>query len=200
MKCPQCHSDNPEGMLFCGKCGTKFASCPKCHFINSNGMSFCGKCGAKLSVETPDAKQQSETKLHPEVQPDMLHDKKPQEEQIPSCTHTVSPVTKSPQPPEEKVKTHLSDSIFLLGLNSSSIITCITKYNVIALFPLCLLPLTITSVVFAVQSYRMVRRQDFVNAKKYAQIANILNWCFFSIFIISSIISVYTIYCLFDGL
>ena len=23
MKCPQCHSENPDGTLYCGKCGTK---------------------------------------------------------------------------------------------------------------------------------------------------------------------------------
>jgi adenylate cyclase len=51
MRCPKCDFDNPEGMQFCGKCGSKLASvCPECAFANPPEFQFCGRCGAKLDV------------------------------------------------------------------------------------------------------------------------------------------------------
>ena len=49
MKCPACQFENPEEMLFCGKCGEKLAGiCPKCRFQNPSDFVFCGKCGFAL--------------------------------------------------------------------------------------------------------------------------------------------------------
>jgi class 3 adenylate cyclase/tetratricopeptide (TPR) repeat protein len=49
MKCPNCQFENPEGMLFCGKCGTKLERiCPKCNFPNPFDFMFCGKCATSL--------------------------------------------------------------------------------------------------------------------------------------------------------
>lgn len=49
MKCPKCNFVNPEGMLFCGKCGTKVEQiCSKCNSSNPPDFSFCGKCGQAL--------------------------------------------------------------------------------------------------------------------------------------------------------
>ena len=52
MRCPHCAFDNPQGMTFCGRCGTKLASlCPSCGFPNPEGFAFCGKCGSPLTPE-----------------------------------------------------------------------------------------------------------------------------------------------------
>ncbi|MBI5015211.1 MAG: zinc ribbon domain-containing protein [Deltaproteobacteria bacterium] len=49
MECPSCHFPNPEGMQFCGQCGSKVdVACPKCGFSNPPGFLFCGKCGRAL--------------------------------------------------------------------------------------------------------------------------------------------------------
>ena len=51
MKCPKCHFENPEGLIFCGKCGTRLEIiCPKCNFSNPCDFSFCGKCGNNLTL------------------------------------------------------------------------------------------------------------------------------------------------------
>jgi class 3 adenylate cyclase/tetratricopeptide (TPR) repeat protein len=50
MKCPKCEFDNPEGMQFCGKCGTQMkGTCPKCDFANPPDFEYCGKCGHSLT-------------------------------------------------------------------------------------------------------------------------------------------------------
>lgn len=49
--CPNCGAEIPEGMKFCGQCGTKMdavKTCPKCKKKNEFSMQFCGYCGAKL--------------------------------------------------------------------------------------------------------------------------------------------------------
>ena len=49
MKCPKCQFENPEGMSFCIKCGSKLERiCPKCNFSNLIESNFCGKCGTAL--------------------------------------------------------------------------------------------------------------------------------------------------------
>ena len=49
MLCPSCSFENPDGMNFCGKCGTKLELiCPSCNFVNPPDYGFCGKCGNKL--------------------------------------------------------------------------------------------------------------------------------------------------------
>jgi class 3 adenylate cyclase/tetratricopeptide (TPR) repeat protein len=56
MKCPKCRFDNPEGIKFCGECGTKLEIiCPQCNFSNPPQFKFCGECGYDLSkpTETP---------------------------------------------------------------------------------------------------------------------------------------------------
>jgi class 3 adenylate cyclase/ribosomal protein L40E len=53
MKCPKCQFKNPEGMKFCGECGSNLETiCPKCNFSNPPQFKFCGKCGHK--VREPD--------------------------------------------------------------------------------------------------------------------------------------------------
>ena len=52
MQCASCGSDNPDGMKFCGECGTPFKSrCPQCGFENPPRFKFCGECGAPLSAQ-----------------------------------------------------------------------------------------------------------------------------------------------------
>jgi hypothetical protein len=49
MRCPSCGFDNPEGLKFCGECGTPVtAPCPTCGFANPPQFKFCGDCGTSL--------------------------------------------------------------------------------------------------------------------------------------------------------
>jgi class 3 adenylate cyclase/tetratricopeptide (TPR) repeat protein len=49
MKCPKCQFENPEGLKFCGECGTKLERvCPKCNSLNPPQFKFCGECGREL--------------------------------------------------------------------------------------------------------------------------------------------------------
>ena len=49
MKCLKCQTENPDGMKFCGGCGTKLERvCPHCNFSNPPQFRFCGECGNKL--------------------------------------------------------------------------------------------------------------------------------------------------------
>ena len=61
MKCSKCDFDNPEGMKFCGGCGSKLAvACPKCEFKNPPGFKFCGNCGHNLKrITTTQSSQES---------------------------------------------------------------------------------------------------------------------------------------------
>ena len=53
MKCPKCQFDNPEGIKFCGDCGSKLeVRCPHCKSPNPPQFKFCGECGQKLSIHT----------------------------------------------------------------------------------------------------------------------------------------------------
>jgi len=47
--CPQCSAQNPDGIKFCGECGSSLAaSCAACGTPNEAGRKFCGECGASL--------------------------------------------------------------------------------------------------------------------------------------------------------
>ncbi|KPK25179.1 MAG: hypothetical protein AMK69_14950 [Nitrospira bacterium SG8_3] len=51
LKCPRCQFENPEGIKFCGECGTKLERvCTHCHFSNPPQFKFCGDCGHKLTI------------------------------------------------------------------------------------------------------------------------------------------------------
>src|SRR5215470_736249 len=51
MLCAHCGFANPEGMNFCGRCGTQLLRpCPACGFINPTEHVFCCKCGSRLST------------------------------------------------------------------------------------------------------------------------------------------------------
>ncbi len=51
MKCPQCHSENPPDVKFCGYCGTRLpVVCPQCGTENPPGFKFCGECGSSLGA------------------------------------------------------------------------------------------------------------------------------------------------------
>ena len=52
MRCAHCGFANPEGMNFCGRCGTQLPRpCPACGFINPTEHVFCGQCGTRLSIQ-----------------------------------------------------------------------------------------------------------------------------------------------------
>jgi class 3 adenylate cyclase/ribosomal protein L40E len=51
MNCTKCHSDNPEGITYCGQCGEKLEKiCPKCNSVNPPQFKFCGQCGHDLTL------------------------------------------------------------------------------------------------------------------------------------------------------
>jgi len=56
MKCPECQSENREGIKFCEECGAKLElQCTACQAKIPLGKKFCGACGHKLDApaETP---------------------------------------------------------------------------------------------------------------------------------------------------
>jgi class 3 adenylate cyclase/tetratricopeptide (TPR) repeat protein len=51
MKCPECQFENPQGIKFCGGCGTKLEKlCPSCNSSSPPNFKFCGECGHKLDI------------------------------------------------------------------------------------------------------------------------------------------------------
>src|SRR4051812_17304483 len=55
MRCPQCHSETPPGVKFCGYCGTRLpVICPQCGTENPPGFKFCGECGSPLGGPKPE--------------------------------------------------------------------------------------------------------------------------------------------------
>ena len=64
MKCPECQSENREGVKFCEECGSKMEIvCPNCGNKIPIGKKFCGECGQKLE----EFKETKETKEVPEI-------------------------------------------------------------------------------------------------------------------------------------
>jgi len=61
MQCPNCDFNNPDGLIFCGMCGTQLGkACSTCHAIMPITFKYCGTCGSLmeadgsgLGVETP---------------------------------------------------------------------------------------------------------------------------------------------------
>jgi Protein kinase domain/AAA ATPase domain/Double zinc ribbon len=55
MKCPNCQTELPDGMQFCGVCGASLLiknTCPQCGYENPPNFKFCGKCGKPLTKES----------------------------------------------------------------------------------------------------------------------------------------------------
>jgi hypothetical protein len=56
MKCPECESDNREGVNFCEECGAKFELvCPSCKAKIPLGKKFCGECAQNLILPSEQA-------------------------------------------------------------------------------------------------------------------------------------------------
>ena len=71
MLCAHCGFANPEGMHFCGRCGTQLPRpCPACGCMNPTAHVFCGQCGSRISAQpfSPGATP-GERSLTPQVQP-----------------------------------------------------------------------------------------------------------------------------------
>ena len=50
MRCPQCSHDNPDGVKFCGECGTRIEGlCAGCGTSNPPTNKFCHRCGQALA-------------------------------------------------------------------------------------------------------------------------------------------------------
>ena len=53
MKCPKCKFENPEGIKFCGECGSKLEkACPNCKSSSPPNFKFCGECGHSFIVSS----------------------------------------------------------------------------------------------------------------------------------------------------
>src|SRR5437867_10051381 len=55
MNCQSCGRANPEGVKFCGECGTALkteVTCAGCGSTNPPGIKFCHECGAALAAST----------------------------------------------------------------------------------------------------------------------------------------------------
>src|SRR5262245_16110862 len=53
MRCSNCQFESPEGMKFCGQCGTPLKhSCPVCRAENPPHFKFCGECGTALTQQS----------------------------------------------------------------------------------------------------------------------------------------------------
>jgi len=73
--CPRCGAPQPEGTVYCDKCGAALdkrqppqpaqrdepVRCPNCGAVAKPGMAFCVACGAPLPVAPPPPPSQSET-------------------------------------------------------------------------------------------------------------------------------------------
>jgi serine/threonine protein kinase len=56
VKCPNCQTENPEGVKFCGECGRSLLEelkCPHCGHMNPPNVKFCHECGQALSEPKP---------------------------------------------------------------------------------------------------------------------------------------------------
>ena len=53
--CPKCNAVNPEGMKFCGNCGSELVVpgkvCSNCGAVVPPGMKFCGECGTPVAPQ-----------------------------------------------------------------------------------------------------------------------------------------------------
>src|SRR5580693_4996481 len=50
MRCPNCHSGNPENASFCIECGAAFERrCLKCGLDNPPRAKFCSRCGCAFA-------------------------------------------------------------------------------------------------------------------------------------------------------
>jgi tetratricopeptide (TPR) repeat protein len=66
VKCPNCQTNNPDGVKFCGKCGQPLQAelvCPKCGHTNPSGNEFCFECGQSLTEQVPALKKPKPKKL-----------------------------------------------------------------------------------------------------------------------------------------
>ena len=51
MQCPQCQHENPEGVKFCGECGSKLERlCAECGASNPPANKFCHEYGHSLAA------------------------------------------------------------------------------------------------------------------------------------------------------
>src|SRR5438093_1552288 len=64
MRCPNCGSENPEGLKFCNECGTALPRrCAQCGFENAPQAKFCGECGTPLTGQPLPLRLSSQARL-----------------------------------------------------------------------------------------------------------------------------------------
>lgn len=70
MYCPHCKKEMPDGMKFCGSCGSPLTeeptgpqmSCPSCGRTYPAGTTFCGICGTALAEKPENGKKKKKKK------------------------------------------------------------------------------------------------------------------------------------------
>lgn len=70
MICSSCSAENPQGMKFCGECGTPLINrCPGCGFENPPAFKFCGECGTSLVSDSQSAVSPPQSEMTAAPQP-----------------------------------------------------------------------------------------------------------------------------------
>ncbi|MBI3920006.1 MAG: tetratricopeptide repeat protein [Armatimonadetes bacterium] len=78
MLCPRCEFDNPEAMVYCGRCGEQLdahhasvshSRCQRCGFENPPSFLFCGACGSPLEESPTFPLQPADVHVEPPPQP-----------------------------------------------------------------------------------------------------------------------------------
>jgi class 3 adenylate cyclase/tetratricopeptide (TPR) repeat protein len=60
--CPACGAENPVGVLFCGRCGSRVGrKCPFCAAVVAPDVAFCTSCGEALEAPAPTATEERKT-------------------------------------------------------------------------------------------------------------------------------------------
>jgi class 3 adenylate cyclase/tetratricopeptide (TPR) repeat protein len=60
--CPSCGAENPVGVLFCGRCGSRVGrKCPNCSAVVAPDLAFCTSCGGELEVTAPTTTEERKT-------------------------------------------------------------------------------------------------------------------------------------------
>src|SRR5215510_1160381 len=99
MRCSSCEFDNPEGMKFCGQCGTLLKrSCPVCRTENPPHFKFCGECGTAL---TPQSQVENSADAKPQTSDSLRHEAERRQLTVMFCDVVGSTALSTQLDPEE---------------------------------------------------------------------------------------------------
>lgn len=110
MECPGCGRSAPDGVKFCGACGTRLdlpqppppkthAGCPDCGADNAPGAKFCRQCGARLGGAAATEVTPPPPPVLDAVLPPVIEVTPPQPPPAPPPAIEVAPPELPPAPP-----------------------------------------------------------------------------------------------------